>query len=297
MKTDTLKNLLEFYGALGRPLSVLELRRLLPERDADIGVLTKDLEELEKEGSVVRTEGFWKPARVATTALDRKRQDVQADVKWRKLLKRARWLRFVPFLECVFASGSMALGNASWSSDFDLLTVVRTGRLFTARYFLNALFFLLGARRMDDLERSGVDRLCFNHIVTATTLGKPPYNRYRHELYRNLVPLCGTTAVLEQFWRANAWCHPNPQAHLDQRFLVHPGPIARALESLLGGWFGSGVEALARTVALWRIGRYVARKDRRDRVVVTPEELEFHFRTDLERRFGELPHSLETLGG
>jgi predicted nucleotidyltransferase len=61
------------------------------------------------------------------------------DKKWHLLIKRAGIFKHIPFIDFVFGSGSLAIGNVDEESDFDVLVGVREGRIFTVR-FLSALF-------------------------------------------------------------------------------------------------------------------------------------------------------------
>ncbi|MDZ4231209.1 MAG: hypothetical protein U1C52_00240, partial [Patescibacteria group bacterium] len=57
------------------------------------------------------------------------------DRKWSKFLRKVKLFRFVPFVEFVLASGSLATGKVHEGSDFDVMVGVRPGRIFTARFF------------------------------------------------------------------------------------------------------------------------------------------------------------------
>lgn len=186
----------------------------------------------------------------------------------------------------------MALGNVTPQSDYDILVGVRTGKMFTARYAALALFTFLGMRRMNDVEDSNPDKLCFNHFVTPATYAKPPHNEYRRALYRNLVPLFGAPEAIARFSAANRWCvsgplgHTAEYAHETWRHVERgPSGVRRFLESLFGGRLGEWVEKLGRAIATRRLRRYVKRHGvlspaggtGKGRVVISDAELEFHF--------------------
>lgn len=203
------------------------------------------------------------------------------DLKWRKLLKLAWWFRFVPFLEFVIANGSMVLGEANESSDFDVLVGVREGRIFTTRYILNFIFSILRARRLDDIKGSSPNKLCFNHFVTSKTYHRKELNDYGVRLYRNLVPLYGDEKDIREFFEANREYGIGPKMNLlDLRFQddLKPNFIAQSLERLLNGWFGDLIEKkIAEPIARKRLAKYLNQKPIKDRVIVSEQELEFHF--------------------
>lgn len=281
-----IRELLEFYSALGRPISVMEAARLggvSPQAAA------RELERLAAGGGAREENGFFSISG-GPGAAARRKQDLALDLKWRKLRRLARFFRYLPFLEFVAASGSMAIGNAGPSSDFDVLIGVRAGRMFTARYALNLIFGLAGERRLDDAEGSSPDKLCFNHFVTEASFAKPPWNAYRKELYRNLVPICGDPAAVRRFFLANAACGGGEKNIADLRFRPGgPNAAGRFWEALLGGRFGGLVERkLLAPIAKRRLRAYVTGKPPGGRAVVSDEELEFHFDLRHEKRFARL---------
>lgn len=234
---------------------------------------------MENEGIAVRNGGFWELRGVICR--NRRREDLILDMKWKKLLKLARWFRFIPFLKFIMANGSLVLGIADERSDFDVLTAVREGRIFTTRYILNFVFSLLRARRLNDLKGGSPDKLCFNHIITPSAYRKEGLNEFGAELYRNLMPLYGKEKDAREFLEANWLYGVNPETNLlDMRPEgLKPSIFARLLEWLLGGSIGNFVERkIAEPIARRRLARYLSRKPIQDRVIVSERELEFHFR-------------------
>jgi len=214
------------------------------------------------------------------------RQRTLLDLKWRKLLKLAKWFRYAPFVDFVLGAGSMAIGNVHPESDFDVIVGVREGRIFSARYGLNLIFSLLRARRLDDFETSSRDKFCFNHFVTPATYSKPPHNEYRKRLYANLVPICGNPEKIKEFFEANEWSEVNADNNLSDLRFGYPkmSRFADFLNRLLGGRAGEILEKkIAEPVARRRLERYLAKKNSGGRVIVSPEELEFHFTLPYEK--------------
>ncbi|MGC9603274.1 MAG: hypothetical protein ABSF47_02285 [Minisyncoccia bacterium] len=268
---------LEFYSKIGRPLTAVELARLEP-RCRKTSEILEELDKLEDKKTVSRKDGFW--AVRGTNLESRRRQDLILDLKWKKLVKLSRWFRFVPFLKFVLANGSLVLGLASESSDFDVLVAVREGRIFTTRYILNLVFSLLRARRLDDLKGSSPNKFCFNHLITPPIYRKDGLNGFGAEIYRNLVPIYGRENDIREFLEANWLYGINPEANLlDMRFReMKPNLFARSLEWLLGGFFGNFVEKkIAEPIARRRLEKYLSHKPIKDRVIVSERELEFHF--------------------
>lgn len=289
-----IKDLLAFYGAFGRPLTFMELHTHTSRECAPEEIL-EFLNNGTRTGKIITEDGFYWSKEFALSGMGRRAQDLFLDEKWKKLTKLSRWFRHIPFFEFVMASGSLSFGNVNPDSDFDVLTGVRKGRMFTARYFSSALFSLLHARRLDDLQASSPDKLCFNHFVTSETYEKEPHNYYRHELYRNMIPLWCNESACAKFIQKNGWAGIQKEAILDlHRVAKGKSRVARFIEWLLGGRLGNFVEArVARPIAMKRLSAYLSRKNADagaygERVIVTDAELEFHFVLNYEKKFEHL---------
>lgn len=215
--------------------------------------------------------------------LEERRRWVLHDKKWHKFLSHARLFRYTSFVECVFAAGSMALGNVHKDSDFDVIVAVRTGRMFTARFCAYVIFGMFGWRRNKlDHDKSASDKLCFNHFVTRRGYRlAPPHQEYWRNLYRNLVPIFGPTALISFFFEANRdWAGVAPDCPDDLRHQYRNSSFfKKTIEFLLGGFFGDQAEKILKTMQVKKIERSLKthRSGWQPRIKYTDDELEFHF--------------------
>ena len=304
---EAVARLMSFYSHLGRGLTLEEVWRLLPKSRQPDGLasLVEILEALERAGFLERHDDIWglrHRAGVHADCLDfaerrRTLQRIQKE-KWRLLKKRARRFRRVPFLEFAIVSGSMALGSAAEYSDFDAVLGCRRGRIFTVRFFAHLIFTLGGAgRRAGDSKQKSKDKFCFAHFMTPAGYRlSGPHTFAWEEIYRNLVPVYGQTEAVEDFFRVNGWAE-RAITPLDWRWIPAGRSFLRsALELLLGGFFGDGVEKILRFWQIRRINQ--SRKfpafglDHPNRLYVSDEELEFHGR---ERDFRKIMAEVEEL--
>ncbi|MEK7465324.1 MAG: hypothetical protein AAB631_00945 [Patescibacteria group bacterium] len=289
---DDILELLSFYRRLGRPLTRFEIHRLLPAPDDTEPLeLENALLALADNNKIYAEDGFYTVVDASLPSLKRRMQDLVSDMKWKRFLKSVRWLRHVPFVEFALASGSMAFGNVTPMSDFDLLVAVRKGRMFTTRYLINLLFTVLGMRRMNDLHDADADKLCFNHFITEATFEKQPHNFYRGQLYKNFVPLLGKKKAIAAFLKANQWANPSEPLLRDKRFYdAGENGWKRAGGWILGGVVGDLLERnILKPIATRRLVHYIAKKPKDGRVVVQDDELEFHFDLTKEKKSGKLP--------
>ena len=299
-KLDTrVHELVRLYaGRFRRPLSFFEVMCGASPSvtfgfgDANHAAVAQALDTLIARGELLADRGFL-TVPGGPTAAARTAQDFLLDRKWRRLLRLTTIFQHAPFIEAAFVGGSLALGNVTPTSDFDLLLVVRPGRMFMSRYAILALAFLRGVRRRADDPAAEANKLCLNHFVTRETWSKPPHNLYRRELYRNLVPVWGEPSTIRAFIEANRWCgrvlpSSRHSGTTDGRGKWSPDDFRwqrsarsifrRFLEALLEGAFGNFMEQrIARPIALRRLARYLDHQPKdASRVVVTDTELEFH---------------------
>lgn len=214
--------------------------------------------------------------------------------KWRKLARRVRLFRFVPFVDFVLVAGSMATGQIHEKSDFDVIVGVRQGRIFTARFFAVALFQIFGWRRSKlDEKVEASDKICMNHFVTPKRYRlSPPYNVYWHNLYQDVVPILGDETAIANFFEANDWLAPSRSYERDSRYIGPLRSLPRAfLETLLGGRFGNKIERILRKDQIKRIESGLPQSlGHKPRFIYNEDELEFHPDT---RRIEEILKSLD----
>lgn len=211
--------------------------------------------------------------------LSRRRQDVLYDKKWKIFLRRAKLFRYIPFVEFVFAAGSMALGNVNENSDFDVIIGTHENRIYTTRFFAVLIFGALKIRRRKLTHHEHAkDKICLNHFVTAKSARlSPPYNIYWQELYVNLVPLYGGKEAIESFWNANSWAGEPKHSLVDLRYRHKPSMVKNIMERLLKGNIGNFIERNLKEIQIKRIKRgFVPNKGFAPRIRVTDDELEFH---------------------
>ncbi len=264
--------ILKFYSLLGRPLTLPELCRAVSDNgEVSFPAMAGKLDELVRGGAVFRSQGFYsaEPFDVST----RKFQDVLADKKWKIFLKRVRFFSLVPFADFVLAGGSMCMGNVGGRSDFDVVIFVRRGRIFTARFCAALVFGLFGYRRKRIMTHDeAADRICLNHFVTAASFGVGKNgNIYQEQLFKNLVPLCGSPDVLGDFFK---------KERLNDLRFRPAGRFAfkNVLEAALSGLPGNWLEKLLKNIQILRIESSLKKEKTgyAPRFKYTDEELEFH---------------------
>lgn len=198
--------------------------------------------------------------------------------KWQKFLSRVWLFKFVPFVDFVFAAGSLATGNIREESDFDVIIGVRQGRIFTVRMlcFIGFGMFGLWARHPGKSK----DRLCFNHFVTPAAYRiSPPYNEYWKKLYKSVVPVFGSPEAIQKFYDANTdWIGERRIYANDARHLYKKSNwIKKSREWILSGELGNWLEKKLKSVQINKIKAGAEEQNTYSpRIIINDNELEFH---------------------
>jgi len=211
-----------------------------------------------------------------------------ADQKWKIFLRYCRWLSLAPHLRGIFASGSMALSNTEEKSDFDVLIIARSGRLYTCRFFLWVISSVLGFRRKK-WEKIAPDKLCFNHYITDDALYVPHESLFNAQSYVNLKPAMIDSELVDKFYSSNLWLNNYVyNFSVSKNFVMRntePNKFfltfAKFCEAILDSVPGDLIEGILRNIQQGRIEGDPVTYQSGGRVIFTDQELEFH------------PHSFE----
>ncbi len=206
--------------------------------------------------------------------------------KWRKTLFAVKWLRIVPYVEIVFASGSLAINNTTELSDLDVLIIVKKGRIWLTRLLIIVLLSVLRVRRRGS-DKIAPDKICLNHYISDESLQIPFKSIYNAQTYSNLVTIYAReNEMVEKFKEANGWV---TDFVLNWNMFSSPilkggiaGGLARITEAFLNNKVGDFFEKIARKLQYERIRNNPATNESGGRIVFNDEQLEFH------------PHSIET---
>lgn len=283
-----------YYDAFDFPLTPVDVFNFLvnPERFSRLSIKTEEyslnqileeLDRLEKSKILGQKNGFFFIyGRDSLYDLRIYRQKI-ADQKWKKFLRSARWLRFAPYLEGFFVCGSMALGNTTPKSDFDVFIIAKSGRLYTNRLFLWLIASLLGDRRKPS-DKTAPDKFCFNHYITDGSNPLKYRSIYTAQLYSSLKPAYMPDEVFNNFFKKNSWIKEyllnfKPHNNFVRRNLKRSrfaDVITGFIELILNSSFGDFVEDISKEYQQNKIKNNPLTGQPGGRVVCNDDELEFH---------------------
>ncbi|MBI4160508.1 MAG: hypothetical protein HY506_01215 [Candidatus Yanofskybacteria bacterium] len=288
---------LSYYDVFDLPLSREEvaarlinfkhlgLGRSLTEQRPGTDEVGRELDQLMLDGVINRGGSFYfLSGRNYLPPLRLKREKMARD-NWRITGRMARWIRLLPYVRAVFASGSLAMRNMDELSDLDILVVVRHGRIWFARLLVTGLFSLLRMRRNAG-DKIAPGKICLNHYITDKSLLIPFKSIYTAQTYANLAPIYFRDyAAAREFKRENEWVMDfvfgwnwSEEAVIKNSWLENAAKFA---ETILDKTLGAKLEGKAGRWQRRRIERNPATKLGGGRVVFNDNHLEFH------------PHSVE----
>lgn len=94
-----------------------------------------------------------------------------------KLLRRANFFGNIiskfPYVRTVTLTGSLAQGNANENSDIDIMIIAKAGRIFSARFFVNAFGTIFGIKRSKIETKGHAGKFCFNYFIADNYLTLP----------------------------------------------------------------------------------------------------------------------------
>lgn len=287
---------LAWFGTLGRPLQLPEIRRLLLKRTADEAEIRQVLDRLTDK--IVERDGYYAP-KGAKVQYPEPNSDRWFRYKWWRARLAAEVLGWIPFIELVTVANTLADRTASKESDIDVFIVVRHGRLFLVRT-LSVLYLQLAGLRRHGKKIN--NRVCLTFYVTdkhrdLSDIAFLPYDIYLAYWMAGLTPLLAAPGAMEKLLEANAWAKTLVPGYARQRPTTpRPSWLARLGEILLGNPFGDFLERILTTFWLKRIDTS-PRKDEPDvHIVADNSMLKFHEKERRKVYRTEWEHTMERLG-
>lgn len=208
-----------------------------------------------------------------------------------KIAKRgAAVLGMLPFIDGVFVCNTVAGGVLSKESDIDVFVIVRSGRLWTARFIATLILTLAGLRRAG---KDVADKICLSFYITEKHLNLKDIRMGNDDIYlyiwmTQLLPLFDPQDLLTQFQEKNGWV----RAHLphgfrpvslssDWRVSQQTGlryVLKKGIELLLRGRIGSWIEGAIKRLQQAKMNRNKTsvQHQQTSAVILSDTMLKFH---------------------
>jgi len=148
------------------PLESWQLRYALSNRPVEVSQLLTLWHQ-------VRQDSSW------LTALPHQRRSTQVSAevyrdKWQAVQQAVWYLRWIPWIESIWVTGGLAMGNVREEDDIDFMFITQPGCLWTTRAAVSVLGMVLGKlRRRHHTASQLKNRWCCNVWLDATALHLP----------------------------------------------------------------------------------------------------------------------------
>jgi predicted nucleotidyltransferase len=204
-------------------------------------------------------------------------------------------LQWVPFLRCLILNGSLAQGSAKESSDIDILVIAKSGRIYTARFFINSFTSLLGLKRSSKKNKSHGGKFCFNYYLSTNFLIIPinrgkKMDQYCARNYGCSILIWGKQKLFQKFFEENKElfsmiqkskvksqnCNLKLKTQFPVQIIHLIFIVGRILEFFLNGWWGDRLENWLKKYQIFRIEKDERTKKYPELIVYNDRELRFH---------------------
>jgi len=223
MSDNLTKNILAtiiYYDGLSYPLTAFEVWKYLirtdyyTQKDSHKAVslfeIIKQLTGQEIASYIGQKNGFYFLKGRECLVEKRIARSKISSVKLKRLRRIAWLLRVVPFVRMIGVTGGLAMKNASVKSDWDLLIVLKYGKIWTGRTLVTLAVHFLGKRRWGQKISN---RICLNYFVTDQSLEVITKDLFSANEYMFLFPLYGWE-TFHRFQMKNSWIK-NMKPHYD----------------------------------------------------------------------------------
>ncbi len=231
-----------YYDGMDYPLAVFEVYKYLinfnpqptthnPQPFSLAGII-KELNEYDLRRFIEEDRGFHF-LKGRKELVDRRIKCDKISAGKIKKLRRIVWfLRFIPFIRMIGITGALAMKNADYKSDWDVLIVLKNGRIWTGRTLITGFLHLIGKRRH---SKKIEDRICLNHFITDDFLEvatKEKFPEFSAHEFSFMFPVFDT-GIFQKFQIRNSWIRNyKPNFYLREVGRVGEIGVVRAIREI-----------------------------------------------------------------
>jgi hypothetical protein len=131
----------------------------------------------------------------------RSRREILNTYKIRKLSRRVKLLKSIPFVRMICLTGRLSQKNGTEDSDLDVLIVIKDGHLWTGRFLITVITHFLRWRRHSKKQK---DRICLNYFMSDKFLKVPTKDLFAAQEYSFILPIFDQANFFQQFQQTNS---------------------------------------------------------------------------------------------
>jgi len=197
---------LAYFDVFDYPLTVEELHRWLWKPGASVHFVGF-LEQLEQVKHIEHRDSFYfLPGRADIVEI-RQRAVPVIEEKYTIARRAVKKLRWIPFCRSVFLCNTVASSHATPESDIDVFIVVKSGRIWIARFFI---ILTLALFRLRITKETSANKICLSFYTTDTHLDLSDVVIDDEDIYMaywidQLVPVYDPDNLRQRIIEENVW--------------------------------------------------------------------------------------------
>lgn len=195
-----------YFDIFNYPLTSLEIYHFLIDYKSSPKEIIKELETSENIKRYTESKnGFYFLKGKKQILENRKINRINSEKKIKSALRKAQFIRYIPFVKCICLSGSIPHFNTDKDADIDLFIIIKKDYLWFSRFFITIFAHILRKRRHGKKIKN---RLCLNFYLTDDDLNLE-HLCYENELwfyiwFTQIFPIMGREDY-SNFIKENQW--------------------------------------------------------------------------------------------
>lgn len=187
------------------PLTEVEIYQRLVKISFSKNTLQQALVELEGRGLLRQHGQFWQLSSGQASPKQRLAREVISKKKWLEVKQLVKTISWIPWIEGLAVTGSLAVNNVVARDDIDLMVIVSSRRLWLVRILVSLSTLWVGKRRT--WRGNEPDSWCFNLWLDERQLKLSRQKRTIYSAYE----VCQAKWILDRngvekkFYEANYW--------------------------------------------------------------------------------------------
>ncbi len=281
---NSIMRAIRFYDIFDFPLMAEEVMEYLYKYSNPLHIkeLIATLDHLVEHDELTKLKDYYVLPGRESIIETRKTHKFISEKFWNRTKLYGQYMRSVPFVKMIAVCNNLAYDNPRVESDIDLFIVIKSGRMWLARFIITLILQFYGVRRHGN-KISG--RFCLSFFVTENKLDMSafaiePEDPYLAYWVKNLAPIYGepTFAVFKEQnskWLSSYGLRFSP--NLTRHMYVHEERrVKKFFEWLFKGRFGNLCEGLLKKTLKKKTLRNMETLGPESDVIVSDDILKFH---------------------
>lgn len=288
-QNSILKTLI-YFDIFNTPLTREEIWRWLwEENNPDYFSLIKNLDLLVQNKTIQSKNGYYFLTGKKNNIDLRQSAVPLVEEKMKIAVKATKKIRYIPFVEAVFACNTVAGAGVKKESDIDVFIIIKKDRIWISRLLTT---LVLGFFRLRRNKNHIANKICLSFYVTTDALDLSKIKIEGTDIYLvywldNLIPIYDPKNMSSELRQVNSWLNkyiPNAKTVYDtlDRWKVDDTGFTKLIKSFLEiawqGKYGDMIEAQAKGIQKTKMKmNYMSNQDKADTgVIISDSMLKFH---------------------